>query len=122
MNSITKVVSTKQFAGDDAVSTELTIDLSNLTEADVLEYAVQTLVIRWQGSARKAKSIPATATYTAPKPGTKGTGIITRTALLNKLFGAKAPALIAKYGDVDKAYEAVKAFIDDDTDDPNTTE
>ena len=119
MDRYTKTVSTRAFVGDDAVSTELTIDLSNLTEADRDEYAVQTLIIRRQSAWRKMKEIPTVDTYTAPKPGTRGTGAITRAALLKKLTGDKYEALLQKYGDVDKMYEALRTFLDDETDDVN---
>ena len=119
MNRIVKTVSTRAFVGDDAVSTELTIDLSNLTEADRDEYAVQTLIIRRQSAWRKMKAIPTVDTYIAPKPGTRGTGAITRAALLTKLLGDKFDAVIQKYGGVDEAYTALKSFFDDETDDIN---
>lgn len=70
--SISKWISTKADADSEAVKTNLTLDLSGLTWADILEYAVMALVVKWQGLARK-KAIPTTATYIVPKPGTRST-------------------------------------------------
>lgn len=64
---------TKRFDGDDSVRTKLTLDFSNVTEADLIEYAVDALVIKWQNSIRRKKEskVPAEATYIVPKPGTR---------------------------------------------------
>ena len=100
MSKITKIVSTKMFAEDDAKQTELTIDFSGLTPEDIMEVAAQAAVVKWQGNARRGKEIPATATYTVPKPGTRGTVVV-----------ATPEALVAKYGSVDAAIEALKSLM-----------
>jgi hypothetical protein len=74
MDSITKNISTKAFAEGDAVQTELTLDFSGCTVEDVYEIAAQAAVVKWQGTARKAKTIPSVATYKVPKPGTRSVG------------------------------------------------
>lgn len=73
MNSttFTKYISTKLFADGDAVKTDLTIDLSQLSEQDKNEIIVSAAVIKWQGRARTGKVIPTKATYVVPRPGTK---------------------------------------------------
>ena len=69
---IVKTISTRAFEGGDAVNTQLTMDFSDLTSEDILSIAVQAVVIRWQGQARRAKcAIPTVATYKVPKPGTR---------------------------------------------------
>ncbi len=69
---------TKRFAGDDEVSTKLTLDCSDLTQRDFIEYALQSLVIKWQGNARRNATkqegvipIPKEATWKVPKPGVR---------------------------------------------------
>lgn len=69
---VSKWISTKADAEGEAVKTNLTLDFSLLTWADILEYAVMALVVKWQGLARKMKGgIPASATYIVGKPGTR---------------------------------------------------
>ena len=71
---LTKNVSTKAFAEGDAIQTELTLDFDGLSNEDILEVAAQAAVVKWQGTARKLKVIPAVATYKVPKPGTRSVG------------------------------------------------
>jgi hypothetical protein len=70
--------STKRFEGDDAVRTTLTLDMSNVTEAELVEYAVDALVIKWQASIRRKKDaeVPTKATYLVPKPGTRAAAVM----------------------------------------------
>jgi hypothetical protein len=77
-NKYIRHIATKRMAEDDAVNTELTLDCSDLTPRDFVEYALQSLVIKWQGNARRnalkaenAVPIPKTATWRVPKPGVK---------------------------------------------------
>ena len=69
---------TKRFKDDDGIKTELTLDCSDLNQRDFIEYALQSLVIKWQGNARRnalkaegAIPIPVKATWKVPKPGHK---------------------------------------------------
>lgn len=69
---------TKRFKDDDGIKTELTLDCSDLNQRDFIEYALQSLVIKWQGNARRnalkqegAVAIPAKAFWKVPKPGYK---------------------------------------------------
>lgn len=77
-NKYIRTISTRRMEGEDPIQTELTLDCSNLTQRDFIEYALQSLVVKWQGVARRnalkaegAIPIPRTATWTVPKPGTK---------------------------------------------------
>jgi len=71
-NIIVKTISTKAHEDADAVVTELTLDFTGLTPEDIQEIAAQAAVIKWQGSARRAKgAIPTRATYKVPRPGTR---------------------------------------------------
>jgi len=73
-NIIVKTISTKAHEDADAVVTELTLDFTGLTPEDIQEIAAQAAVIKWQGSARRAKcAIPTRATYKVPRPGTRAT-------------------------------------------------
>ena len=119
MDKYTKVLTTRLFDEGDPVSTEFTVDVSQLTDDDKIIIIASQAAITRQGCWRRSGVIPAEETYVVKKPGTKGTGLITRTALLKKLCGSKYEAILQKYGDVDKAYEALKSFFDDETDDIN---
>ncbi len=95
---LTKDVSTKMFADDDAHATTLTLDFTGLSTEDVYEIAAQAAIVKWQGNARRMKEIPTTATYQVPRPGTRGVAV------------ALTPEnLIAKYGSVDAAVAALMA-------------
>jgi hypothetical protein len=61
------------FEGDNAVRTRLTLDMSDVSETELVEYAVDALIIKWQASIRRKKtaSVPTEATYIVPKPGTR---------------------------------------------------
>lgn len=114
MENRTVYCSTKRFEGDDAVRTSLTLDMSNVTEKDLVEYAVDALVIKWQASKRRSKTatIPATATYIVPKPGTRASATLTAEQHLVQLFGAeKAAILIAERGSAEKVVEAMKEMF-----------
>jgi hypothetical protein len=97
---ITKVVNTKMDSDDTSVQTTLTIDYTNCTLDDLYEKAAKSDAILWQSSARKMKVIPAMATYVSPRPGTRSVQPVVVTP----------EALIAKYGSVDAAIEALKAM------------
>lgn len=67
----TKYVSTKVDEEGAAVKTNLTIDISDLSDADKNEIIVSAAVIKWQGRVRRTGNIPTEATYKVPRPGTK---------------------------------------------------
>ena len=107
--------STKRFEGDDAVKTKLTLDMSGVTAEDLIEYAVDALVIKWQASIRRKKDadVPSEATYKVPKPGVRAAAQMTPFAMLTNIFGKeKALELVNKAGSVEKAMEVLKGFIE----------
>lgn len=108
--------STRMSEDHDAVKTALTLDLSQVTTEDLIEYAIDAIVIKWQGMVRRSKSItvvPTEATYVVPKPGTRATGEVSAYQALVKVLGAEGAArLVAKHdGDATKALAAVKAAM-----------
>ena len=109
---IIRTVSTKVTADHDAVSTNLTIDFSNVTEADVYEIAAQAATIKWQSNVRRAGTIPATATYMVVKPGTHASGVVSKEAAIRRLLGEKADFFLTKYG-VEEAWERTKKVLGD---------
>ena len=109
---IVKVITTKVDKDDDSpVTTTLTIDFSNVTVDQVYEIAAKSEVILWQNAARKMQTIPTVATKVVGRP--TGSGQIDYAQALVKLLGGdKAMLLIRKYGDGQKAYEAVKPLLE----------
>lgn len=95
-------VSTAQFAGADAVSTELELDFSNLTVGDVIEYCIRSVVIRkqsaWRNAANRkenAEKIPETCSELVAKPGSRGNGMVS-TEKAMELILKKAGGDVAK--------------------------
>jgi hypothetical protein len=110
---IIKVVKTKLTEDHDAVETKLTLDFTGRTLDDLYEIAAQAAVIKWQGNARRGKAIPTTATYSVPKPGTRGSAVVDYSAALVKLLGGdKTMILLRKYGTAEAAYTAIKPMLD----------
>lgn len=111
--------STRRFDGDDAVKTKLTLDFSGVTEAELIEYAIDALVIKWQSAIRrkKAEKVPAEATYKVPKPGTRQTAM-TPFEMLVSLFGKeRVLQLVNKAGgEVDKVVKQFKALLEPEAD------
>jgi hypothetical protein len=111
---------TKRFEGDDAVRTRLTLDFADVTEKDLVEYAIDALVIKWQSSIRRKKDekVPTEATYKVPKPGTRAAATTTPFDALCIIAGSKELALklVNKAGSVEKALALFKAIIDEETD------
>lgn len=107
---------TKQFEGDDATKTKLTLDYSNLTDDEVRAYADDACVIKWQSAIRRKKDskVPAEATYVVPKPGTRAAVTLTPYQMLEALFGKeKCLDLVNKAGgNVDAVIEMFKSIID----------
>ena len=92
---------TRRFEGDDATMTNLTLDFSAVTKDDLIEYAIDTLVIKWQNSIRRKKDaiVPKAATYKVPKPGVRMAATMTPFEMLVGLFGKdKALLLVNKAG------------------------
>ena len=106
MENRTVFCSTKRFEGDDAVKTKLTLDMSNVSEAELVEYAIDALVIKWQASVRRKKDakVPTEATYNVPKPGTRAAAVMSDEDMLK--------ALIKKYGPVG-AIEALQEKVNE---------
>lgn len=102
MSKITRLVSTKMFADDTAVATELTINFTGLTPEDIMEVAAQAAIVKWQSNARRMKIIPAKAEYMVPKPGTRH-GTRQQTVLTPE-------GLVARYGSVEAAIAALEAL------------
>jgi len=91
--------STKRFEGDDAVKTKLTLDFSAVTKDDLVEYAIDSLVIKWQNSIRRKKdaAVPTSATYVVPKPGTRASASMSEDEMVAKLAKTMtADEIIAK--------------------------
>lgn len=102
--------------------TNLTLDFSGVTKDDLVEYAIDSLVIKWQAGARRAAlkaenavPIPTKATYKVPKPGTRATVTMTPFEMLCGVFGKeKVLALVNKAGgDIDSVIEQFKALIEE---------
>lgn len=102
MNNVyTQNVKTKRFEGDDAVTTELTLDYTNCTVDDLITKAIKSDVISWQASYRNKKDnvkIPEKATYVVPRPGTRATQ------------PATPEALVARFGSVEEAIKQLEAL------------
>ena len=100
--------STKRFEGDDAVQTTLELDFSKLTDADILQMAVDSAVIKWQSAARRAAlkkvnpvAIPKEATYEVQRPGTRATGEVSMDKAFERIVKAFS-------GDMDKAIQFLR--------------
>ena len=117
MNRITKIISTKMYAEDDAVLTTLTLDFSGLTIEEVYEVATKAAVVTWQSNARSKKVIPPTAEYKVPRPGTRSVAVFDHAAALVKALGPDmAYKAMQKFGSAEAACEALKALVDMDMD------
>uniref|UniRef100_A0A6M3KQQ5 Uncharacterized protein n=1 Tax=viral metagenome TaxID=1070528 RepID=A0A6M3KQQ5_9ZZZZ len=108
--------STKRFEGDDAVKTSLTLDMSGVTETDLVEYAIDALIIKWQASIRRKKDVevPTVATYKVPKPGTRAAAVMSPFEMLVIQFGQeRADWMVAKFGSAEDAVEALQKQLDE---------
>ena len=116
MENRTVYCSTRMFEGDDPTKTKLTLDFQHVTEAELVEYAIDALVIKWQNSIRRKKDskVPAEATYIVPKPGTRAAQTLTPYQMLEALFGKeKCLDLVNKAGgDVDAVISMFKTIIE----------
>ena len=77
------------------VLTRLTLDLSDLSGEDVLEYALASLVIKWQNAARRKGSIPTSDTWRVPKPGTRQAAVVDLESALRAVSPERAKELLA---------------------------
>ena len=106
---------TKPTAEGIAVRTKFTLDLAGLEDKDILDYALDAMVIKWQSAARrnvkKGTKIPAETTYIVPKPGTRGAVAISKEQALKVILGTGYDAALAKFGDLDKLYTAFQALM-----------
>lgn len=92
------------------VATKVTLDLTDLTDADIYEYAYRGIIIRAQNGWRTAGSIPKEITIKVPKPGTKGVIQMSDEDALKRLIPDDAfrAKLIEKHGGVENAIRAVR--------------
>lgn len=104
--TILKQVNTKMFGEGDVVSTTLTLDFLDLTEAEILEIAAGAAVIKWQSKVRNRKeAIPETDTYIVPRPGARAIAApMTTEALL---------AEVEKRGEVNKVIKYAEKYLAD---------
>ncbi len=100
-NIIVRMIKTKAYAEAKEVTTTLSLDCSQLSEQDFQEYALQSLVIKWQSMARRlamkkedSVPIPKAATWVVPRPWNRSTPSIE--ALLGTLSKEAKEALIKK--------------------------
>ena len=54
-----------------AIRTQLTMDFKEVSDTDILGYAIDALVVKWQAKVRRAGHVPAEDTYIVPKLGTR---------------------------------------------------
>ena len=66
-------IDTKKDKSSTSIKTALTVDLTNLDLDDIQTYALQTIVVKWQGITRRKGTIPTVDTYIVPRPGTRAT-------------------------------------------------
>lgn len=118
MENRTVYCSTRRFEGDDVTKTKLTLDFSQVTETELIEYAIDALVIKWQGAIRRKKDakVPSEATYKVPKPGTRAAAqMLPFDALVMACGGNRelATSVVNKAGSVEKALELFKSVLED---------
>jgi hypothetical protein len=95
----TKVKESQDYKGEEEIVT-LTIDLTNLTEADMEDLAIDSLVIKWATKVRKLgqtaiRALKGKDTYIAQKAGTRSyTRPMTKEELLAKVLSD--PTLLAQ--------------------------
>lgn len=100
-NLYIRTIETRAYADADPVQTELTLDCNSLTQRDFIEYALRSLVISWQSTARRnalkkenAVPIPTKATVVVEKPGVRKQ--MDMDSLIAKMSPAQKQALIEK--------------------------
>jgi hypothetical protein len=90
-----RTLSTKVTSESTAVLTRLTMDLSELSGEDVLEYALQALAVKWQGVVRRKGAIPTSDTWKVPKPGTRQGAVVDLESALKAVSPERAKELLA---------------------------
>jgi hypothetical protein len=95
MKNISKYANVKADKDDTSTMVLITVDMSNLDDADVLEFATQTLIIKAQAAIRKLKVIPSEYTYKPGKPGTRATETVD--SLWAKMDDTERAEFLAKY-------------------------
>jgi len=109
-----KVKATKD---DDTSEVTRTLDMSKLSDDDILSYALDSIIILSQAQDRRNAlkkdgdgSIKDTAVYVVPKPGQRT--IADPMTKLVKLIGKeKADAAVAKHGSAEKVLDIIKSLI-----------
>ena len=78
-NIFYRTPTTRPFEGADAVSTDLEIDMSTLSQGDIQEIAIKSIVTSWQAAVRRAanakenaKPIPTKDRIVVQKPEKRG--------------------------------------------------
>lgn len=79
------------------ITTKLTVDFGNLTEEDIVEYAMDSLIIKWRASIKgsKTRRFEAEDTYKAPRPGIRAQAL-SLDEQIKTLTPEQKVALIAK--------------------------
>lgn len=110
---IEKTLKTRLFADGDQVETNVTFDLTDLTEADKNELVIRSAAITLQNTWRRKGKIPSgQVEHKVQKPGTRTVGQMTAETLLTKIFGeVEAKKLIEEFGGAEEAKEAVLAAM-----------
>lgn len=102
---------------DEPMDVTRTLDMSNLSEEDIMSYALDSIIILSQAKDRRdatkkegAIPIRLTGTFVVGKPGFKT--VMSAQAKLTKALGKDvADKAIAKYGSAEAALDAMKALI-----------
>lgn len=109
-----KVRATKD---DDVLEVKRLLDMTKVSEDDILSYALDSIIILSQAQDRRNAlkkdgdgTIPDEGVYVVPKPGTRT--VASAYSRLVKAFGqTKADAAVAKFGSAEKAIEALADFL-----------
>ena len=98
------------------VLTKLSLNLTRLNWNDILTYATERMVIKWQDAKRaKQLGIPEAEEWEVPVPGTRQAVSFDAQAALVKGFGLEmAQKLIKKHGSAEAAFEVVKAMLEEE--------
>lgn len=107
----------RAYAEDDVMEVSRILDLSQLSEDDIMSYALDSIIILSQASDRrnatkKDNAIPirTTGTFVVNKPGSRGT-VSAESRLVKALGKDTAELAITKFGSAEAALDALKALI-----------
>lgn len=106
---------------DDQVEVSRTLDMSQLTDEDILSYALDSIIILSQAADRRnalkkdekgkiSGEIPTTGTYLVPRPGQRATAD-PMSKLVKVLGKERAEAAVAKHGSAERVIEIMKDLI-----------